>query len=187
MPACLRFLLLGALLGLAPLPAAESPPAAATPKARKPTDIAFTAVDGRPVSLTQLRGKVVLIDFWATWSAPTVVELTNQKKVYAKYHDLGFEIIGITFENARIDPKDWPAAVTEKKKAARERLVAFLKDNQIPWPQYFDGEHWNNAFGRRFDIKSLPASMLLDREGRVISTQARGEALEPLVRKLLGR
>lgn len=182
----LRLPVLAAALSLSLLTAAE-PAASGTLPARRPLTIAFTAVDGRVVDLARLKGKVVLIDFWATWSAPTVAELANQKRVYAQYHEHGFEIIGITFENARIDAKDWPAAVTEKKRAAKDRLVAFLRDNQIPWPQYYDGEHWNNAYGRRFDIKALPASLLLDGEGRVVSTQARGEALEPLVRKLLGR
>ncbi|MEY2877783.1 MAG: hypothetical protein RLZZ15_163, partial [Verrucomicrobiota bacterium] len=153
----------------------------------KPLELAFTAVDGRAVDLAKLRGKVVLVDLWATWCGPCIAELPNIKQVYAAYREHGFEIVGIALENGRLLPADTPEQHAEKMAKAAKVLNDFTAKNEMPWPQYFDGKYWQNDLAQRFAITAIPAMFLLDREGRVVSTNARGEALEREVRRLLGR
>ncbi|HNC25062.1 MAG TPA: TlpA disulfide reductase family protein, partial [Opitutaceae bacterium] len=139
-----------------------------------------TAVGGRTVDLAQWRGKVVLIDFWATWCGPCLQELPNVKAVYEKYHGQGFEIAGISFDQAHD-----PAHPAKRQKSADE-LLAFTVENQMPWPQYYDGLYWQNVYGKKYGIQAIPAMFLLDREGKLVSTNARGPKLEKEVKRLLG-
>ncbi|WP_068770854.1 TlpA family protein disulfide reductase [Termitidicoccus mucosus] len=139
-------------------------------KIQKPLDIAYTAIDGREVDLKKLRGKVVLIDFWATWCGPCIAELPEMKKVHAAYHDKGFEIVGISLDSER----------------DKQKLLKFIEKESMPWPQYFDGKGWQNKFAVEYAITGIPAMFLLDQEGKVVSTNARGGKLETEVRRLLG-
>lgn len=148
-------------------------------------DIAFTAVDGREVDLKQLRGKVVLIDFWATWCGPCIAELPNVKSVYAAYHEQGFEVIGITLENARLAAADTPEQAAAKLAAAKRLLLDFTAKAGLPWPQHFDGRWWKNDIAVRYGIKAVPAMFLIDQTGMIMSTEARGERLETEVKRLL--
>ncbi len=146
----------------------------------KPMELSFTAVGGRTVDLAQWRGKVVLIDFWATWCGPCLQELPNVKAVYEKYHGQGFEIAGISFDQAHD-----PAHPAKRQKSADE-VLAFTVENQMPWPQYYDGLYWQNVYGKKYGIQAIPAMFLLDREGKLVSTNARGPKLEKEVKRLLG-
>lgn len=132
-------------------------------------DLKFSAVDGREVDLSKLRGKVVLIDFWATWCGPCVAELPNVRQVYGAYHDKGFEIIGISLDKA----------------SDRQKLIDFTAKENMPWPQFFDGKYWKNELAVKYGIQSIPAMFLLDQTGKVVSTNARGEKLEAEVKRLL--
>ncbi len=132
----------------------------------KPLELKFTAVDGREVDLANLRGKVVLIDFWATWCGPCIRELPNVKASYAKLHPKGFEILGISFD---------------QEKEALEKLVA---REEMTWPHYFDGKGWENTFGQQFGIESIPTMWLVDRRGVLRDLEARTD-LEEKVNKLL--
>lgn len=132
----------------------------------KPVPIKFTSVDKREVDLTQMKNKVVLIDFWATWCGPCVAEVPNVVKTYEKLHEKGFEIVGISFD------------------ADKDALEKFVADKKMTWPQYFDGKRWENKFGREYGISSIPSMWLLDKKGILRDMNARG-GLEAKVEKLL--
>ena len=152
----------------------------------KPMEMKFTAADGREVDLAKLRGKVVLIDFWATWCGPCIAELPNVKRVYQAYHDKGFEVIGIALENAELKAGDTPEQTAAKHAKARKKLLDFAKERDLPWPQYYDGKYWENDISRkRFNINSVPATFLLDKSGMVAGVGVRGPQLEDDVKRLL--
>jgi thiol-disulfide isomerase/thioredoxin len=132
----------------------------------KPLDIQFTAVDGRKVSLAELKGKVVLIDFWATWCGPCVAELPNVIKAHESLNAKGFEIIGISFDNNK------------------EALTKFVEQKKMPWPQYFDGKGWGNKYGQEYGINGIPAMWLVNKQGALADMDAR-DGLEEKVKKLL--
>ena len=130
-------------------------------------DVKFTATDGTKVDLAAMKGKVVLVDFWATWCGPCVRELPNVKETYTKHHDGGFEIIGVSLD----DDKD--------------KLAKFVKDKEIPWPQFFDGNGWQNELAKRYGIQSIPATFLIGADGLIAAVDLRGAALEKKVTELL--
>jgi len=132
----------------------------------EPVDLQFTAVDGRSVDLAKLKGKVVLVDFWATWCGPCVGEVPNVKKTYDQFHDKGFEIVGISLDKEK------------------DSLTNFVAEHKMEWPQYFDGLYWQNKYARRFGIESIPTMWLIDKKGNLRDMNAR-EDLPGGVQKLL--
>ena len=132
----------------------------------KPLDIQFTALDGRTVDLSQMKGKVVLLDFWATWCGPCVGEIPHVKEAYEKYHSKGFEVIGISFDGDK------------------QSLTRFVHSRDLPWPQYYDGLVWKNKFGVQYAIDSIPTMWLVDKKGNLHTEDAR-ENLQDQVEKLL--
>jgi thiol-disulfide isomerase/thioredoxin len=132
----------------------------------KPLDLQFTAIDGRRVDLSAMKGKVVLVDFWATWCGPCVAEIPHVKKAYEKLHARGFEIVGISFDSDKA------------------KLEAFVKEKAMPWPQFFDGEGWKNRFAQQYGIRSIPAMWLVNKAGNLVDMNARTD-LDGKVEKLL--
>lgn len=126
-------------------------------------DFTATDLDGKPISLQQYRGKVVLLDFWAVWCGPCISEMPNVKRVYNSYKDQGFDIIGVS-----LDTDD-------------TRLRNYLKANDIPWRQIFSGQKWKSPLAKQYHIHSIPAPWLIARDGTLISRKARGFELERLV------
>jgi thiol-disulfide isomerase/thioredoxin len=124
-------------------------------------------MEGKEVSLKDYRGKVVLVDFWATWCGPCIAELPNVRKLYKQYHDKGFEVVAISVD------------------ANKDALVKFLEKEKLPWVCIHDvpgDESLSNHFGVMF----IPLPILVDREGRVVSMNARGPELERLLEKHVG-
>ncbi len=126
-------------------------------------------IAGKPLSLDDYKGKVVLIDFWATWCGPCIAELPNVLKTYEKYHDQGFEIVGISLDNAD----------------AEQKFKDFIAENGMTWRHHFDGKGWENEVAQAYGIKSIPATYLLDTEGKIVRVGLRGDALGETVGALL--
>ncbi|HUJ72098.1 MAG TPA: TlpA disulfide reductase family protein [Verrucomicrobiae bacterium] len=135
--------------------------------AKEPLDLKFTAVDGTEVDLAKLRGKVVLVDFWATWCGPCRMEVPNVVATYNQLQKQGFEVVGISLDRDK------------------QQLIDFTKKSGMKWPQYFDGKVWDNELGKRFGIQAIPAAWLVDKKGFVRSLEARGSNLGDQVKKLL--
>ena len=126
-------------------------------------DFSATALDGKPISLQQYRGKVILLDFWGIWCGFCLAEMPNVKRVYDTYKDQGFDIIGVNLD-------------TDER-----RLRNYLKENDIQWRQIFSGQKWKSPLVQQYHIRSIPAPWLIDRDGTLISREARGVKLERLV------
>jgi len=124
---------------------------------------------GKPLSIAGVKGKVVLVDFWATWCGPCVAELPNVLKAYEKHHAAGFEIVGISLDSDR------------------KKLETFIKQKNMTWPQFFDGQGWQNKLGQKYGVNSIPATYLLDSEGKIIGNNLRGDALETAVAAALAK
>ena len=124
-------------------------------------------VAGNAISVAKFKGKVVLVDFWATWCAPCVFEMPNVQKIYDKYHEKGLEIIGVSLDQSQ------------------DRLKNFTKDKNIPWAQICDGKGWENKVAQKYGIQSIPATFLLDGEGKIIAKNLRGDDLDQAVAKAL--
>ncbi len=132
----------------------------------KPVDLNFTAVDGQAVDLAKMRGKVVLVDFWATWCAPCRAALPGVIAAYKKYHDKGFEVVGISLDHDK------------------DSMVRFTKVNDMPWPQYLDSDGFEGAICSKYGITAIPETWLVDKKGIVVSTEVE-EGLDAKVAKLL--
>ncbi|MFA5329620.1 MAG: TlpA disulfide reductase family protein [Prolixibacteraceae bacterium] len=122
-------------------------------------DFTMNDTEDKPVQLSSLRGKVVLVDFWASWCGPCRQENPNVVKLYQKYHDKGFEILGVSLDRTK---DDWLKAI---------------KDDNLSWIHVSDLQYWQNAVARQYGVNAIPQSFLLDKDGKIIGKGLRGEQL----------
>ena len=115
-----------------------------------------------------LRGRVVLVDFWATWCRPCVAKLPNIERTYRTHHERGFDVFGVSLDHQT------------------EPLDRFLEARQIVWPQYADGKGWKNDLAVHFEVSRVPFNLLVDRDGIVRAVGVPGAAIERWVRDLIG-
>jgi thiol-disulfide isomerase/thioredoxin len=141
--------------------------AARTKLKTEPLEATFTLPDGTPLTAASLRGKVVLLDFWASWCGPCMAEMPSLAKLHADHASEGLQIIGICLD--------------EEKSA----LEGALKSAKIVWPQHFDGQGFGGPLPQRFGIDAIPSVWLFDRQGQLHRSDLRGPALEAAVQELL--
>lgn len=122
-------------------------------------DFTMNDLEDKPVKLSLLRGKVVMIDFWASWCAPCRQENPNVVKLYNQYHEKGFEIIGVSLDKTK------------------ENWVNAIKDDKLSWIHVSDLQYWQNAVARLYGVNAIPQSFLLDKDGKIIAKGLRGEEL----------
>lgn len=133
----------------------------------KPLKLQGTTFTGKPFDIKDLKGKVVLVDFWATWCGPCRAEHPNIEKNYEKYRDKGFEVVGISLDQDR------------------EALSEYLDEHAMPWIVLHE-EGGKSEASDYYGIFGIPAMMLVDKEGKVVSLNARGQRLGTELERLLG-
>ena len=128
------------------------------------TDFQVTGLNGEKLSLEKYRGQVVLLDFWATWCGPCIVEIPNVKRTYEKYKDQKFQIIGISLDRSR------------------EPLEAYIEKEDLAWLHYWDN---TQKVSRLYEVQAIPSTFLIDGEGIIRKTNLRGHTLEHAVAELV--
>ncbi|MDR2882815.1 MAG: AhpC/TSA family protein [Alistipes sp.] len=123
--------------------------------------------DGTPLSLSSLRGKLVLIDFWASWCVPCRVENPNVVKLYERFKDKGFEILGVSLDSDR------------------EAWLKAIEDDGLTWRHVSDLKDWQNAVAVQYAVRSIPHTVLVGPDGVIIAKNLRGAALETKVAEIL--
>ncbi|MEL6864507.1 MAG: TlpA disulfide reductase family protein [Bacteroidota bacterium] len=131
-------------------------------------DFTLNTPQGEAMSLSDLRGKVVLVDFWASWCGPCRKENPNVKRLYDRYKDKGFDIIGVSLDRKK---DSW--------------LKAIEKD-ALPWHHVSDLKGWSNRVAKQYSVSSIPQTVLLDPEGKIIAHNLRGEVLAMRLKQIFG-
>ena len=132
-------------------------------------DIVLPSPDGDVLKLSDLKGKVVLIDFWASWCGPCRRENPNVVRLYDKYNAKGFEIFSVSLDK---DKNAW---------------IKAIKDDKLRWSNHVsDLKYWSSDAAKLYDISSIPSTILLDKDGRIIAKNLRGRELENKLKEIFG-
>ncbi len=129
-------------------------------------EISLPNPEGDTIKLSSLRGKYVLIDFWASWCRPCRVENPNLVNSYKKYHDKGFEIYQVSLDKKK---ESWTEAI---------------KSDQLNWIHVSDLQYWNSSAAQLYKVQAIPASFLIDKNGKIIAKNLRGDALDAKLSEL---
>lgn len=129
-------------------------------------EIALNDPNGKEIKLSSLRGKVVLLDFWASWCGPCRKENPNNVKLYKQYKEQGFEIYGVSLDKNK---EDWTQAIME---------------DQLTWTHVSDLKFWQSEAAAQYKVEAIPATFLLDKEGKILAKNLRGEELAAYLKKL---
>ncbi len=140
-------------------------------KVGKPApDIRLNSPDGKEYALSDLKGKVVLLDFWASWCGPCRRENPNVVKAYDKYNKQGFEVFSVSLDRSN----------------GKQRWVDAIAKDGLKWPYHVSElQHWNSKDAKTYGVTGIPKTFLIDREGNIAAVNPRGPALEPALKELL--
>jgi thiol-disulfide isomerase/thioredoxin len=137
----------------------------------QPAELSGMTLEGKRYDIASRRGKVVLVDFWATWCPPCRKELPRLKELYERYHDDGLEIVGVCVDESK------------------DKLVDFVEREDIPWPQIYadtPGERgWENPLLYQYMVRAIPYTLLVDRRGTIVASGLLGSTLEYAVEKVM--
>ncbi len=137
----------------------------------KAPDFSAPTPSGEMLALNDVLGKYTIIDFWASWCRPCRIENPNVVKVYNQYHDKGLNIISVSLD----------------KENQRERWLKAIKDDKMDWYHVSNLKFWNDPIAKMYNVRSIPATFLLDEEGNIIDKNLRGNALQAKIASLLGQ
>ncbi len=135
----------------------------------------FTAPspEGKALELKNMLGKVTIVDFWAAWCGPCRRENPNVVKIYEKYHDKGLEIVGVSLDGSR------------RQKNPKDAWIKAIEDDKLTWNHVSNLNYFDDPIAKAYNIRSIPATFILDEEGRIIEKNLRGAALEDKIAELL--
>lgn len=132
----------------------------------KATNFTQNTPDGKPIKLSDYKGKVVLVDFWASWCGPCRAENPNVVAAYNKYKDKGFTVLGVSFDQNK------------------DRWLDAIQKDRLTWDHVSDLKGWGNEVGKIYNITSIPQNLLIDKEGKILDKNLRGAALEEKLQEI---
>jgi thiol-disulfide isomerase/thioredoxin len=145
-------------------------------RAKKAVQVDFVpfsgpSLDGGELSVADFKGKVLLIDYWATWCGPCLREMPNVVEAWKRFRNDDFAILGVSLDRA----------------GTEDKIRSTMTRYQMDWPQIYEGTGWETKPARLNGVRSIPATYLLDREGNVVATNLRGAALEKKIAEVLAQ
>ncbi len=152
---------------------AETKPAPNVAVGAKAIPFSTKLSDGKAVKFPDdYKGKIVMLDFWATWCGPCIRELPNVIASYKKFHDQGFEVLGISLDREKF----------------AEKLAAFTKEKDMPWPQIYDGKYWQAEISQLYGVEGIPFMLIVDGDsGEILASNVRGEQLSLALEKAFAK